>query len=29
MDYKKPIHFEEDDFYVNEQGYRGFTEKYH
>lgn len=27
--YNKPIEPEEGDYYVNEQGYRVFTEKYH
>jgi len=29
MEYEKPISFEEGDYYVNEQGYRVFTEQYY
>ena len=29
MEFKKPIPLEEGDYYVNEQGYRVFTKKYH
>ncbi|WP_457617814.1 DUF5522 domain-containing protein [Lutibacter sp.] len=29
MDFKKQIPYEEGDYYINEQGYRVFTEKYH
>ena len=27
--FKPKIELEEDDFYLNEQGYKVFTEKYH
>ncbi|MGB0891518.1 MAG: DUF5522 domain-containing protein [Flavobacteriaceae bacterium] len=27
--FKKRIELEEDDYYLNEQGYKVFTEKYH
>lgn len=29
MDYPKPIPLEEGDYYINEQGFRVFTEQYH
>ena len=29
MEFKKPISLEEGDYYINKDGYRVFTEKYH
>ncbi len=29
MDFKKSIPLEEGDYYINEEGYRVFTEQYH
>jgi len=28
MEYDEPISFEEGDFYINEEGFRVFTEQY-